>query len=817
MPQAHAGVDQQSGSNVRHPNRAGDHSGTETRPTGKGWPLTDLVDITFAADTLVLAAASSLVERELLDEWLAQRRRQDPEISVELLQVSDKDPSPAALAQLASLLQVGKDRLVIPVRVLWKSPPRRSTASKLATILGADPYRPSPRQQRKMLRQDPSRAQVVAGAPATASALRQQWGEITVAEHPHDFARFVISRAILAIERVEYQLLGHQYKSPRLVKPEMLASARFRDGLQQIPGATVQDAERILDEMATGWTRVSVDLTPALFRSMFSRGFDPNIDYDREQVEAMRRALQMHPGVLLFSHRSNLDGPVLTVAMAENRLPRPHIFGGINMSFGFIGPMLRRSGVIFIRRKIGDDPLYKYVLKQYVGYLVEKRFNLSWSIEGSRSRTGKMLPPKLGLLTYVAEAYLDGRSDDILLQPVSISFDQLHETAEYAQYARGGEKTPEGLWWFYNFIKAQAERSYGKIYVRFPEAVSMRQYLGALSETSSDDPAAKRLLLQKMAFEVAWRVLRATPVSATGLVSAVLLSTRGLALTLDQLHHTLQTSLDYLQRKHTPMTSSALRLRTADGVRSTLDALANGHPVTRITHGREPVWRITPEQEHEAAFYRNAIIHAFLETAIVELALMHAARADGDSLKAFWSQAMRLRELLKFDFYFAESAVFLQHVAEELAWHPNWEGEVSAGFDQAERLLRDKEPLIAPAVLRPYFEAYEIVADVLQDLPEHIGEKELTGRALGVGRQYVAQGRIRSNESVSALLFATGRQVAVDQRLLESSPGLTERRQAFAAELRGILRDLDRVEKIAREHFFERDKSPAGRPAATSK
>jgi len=186
MPQAHAGVDQQSGSNVRHPNRAGDHSGTETRPTGKGWPLTDLVDITFAADTLVLAAASSLVERELLDEWLAQRRRQDPEISVELLQVSDKDPSPAALAQLASLLQVGKDRLVIPVRVLWKSPPRRSTASKLATILGADPYRPSPRQQRKMLRQDPSRAQVVAGAPATASALRQQWGEITVAEHPHD-------------------------------------------------------------------------------------------------------------------------------------------------------------------------------------------------------------------------------------------------------------------------------------------------------------------------------------------------------------------------------------------------------------------------------------------------------------------------------------------------------------------------------------------------------------------------------------------------------------------------------------------------------
>lgn len=102
-----------------------------------------------------------------------------------------------------------------------------------------------------------------------------------------------------------------------------------------------------------------------------------------------------------------------------------------------------------------------------------------------------MLPPKLGLLAYVADAYLDGRSEDILLQPVSISFDQLHETTEYAAYARGGEKTPESAEWLYKFIKAQGERNYGKIYVRFPpEAVSMRQYLGGEpgGSIASDEP-----------------------------------------------------------------------------------------------------------------------------------------------------------------------------------------------------------------------------------------------------------------------------------------------------------------------------------------
>jgi glycerol-3-phosphate O-acyltransferase len=584
----------------------------------------------------------------------------------------------------------------------------------------------------------------------------------------------------------------------------MLASSRFRAGLEDIPGATLEDAGKMLDELATGWSRFSVDLIPTLGRAIFSRGFDPNVDYDRAEIEVMRGALEDHPAVLLFSHRSYLDGVIVPVAMQENRLPPVHTFAGINLSFGFMGPLMRRSGAIFIRRKL-DDPLYKYVLRQFVGYIVEKRFNLSWSIEGTRSRTGKMLPPKLGLLSYVADAYLDGRSNDILLQPVSISFDQLHETAEYAAYARGGEKTPEGVSWLYNFIKAQGDRNFGKIYVRFPEAVSMREYLGEPHGAMAEDQAAKRLAMQKMAFEVAWRILRATPVNASALVSALLLTTRGVALTLDQLHHTLEDSLNYLERKQTPMTNSALRLRTLDGVRAAVDALSNGHPITRVDGGREPVWRIAPENEHEAAFYRNTLIDAFLETSIVDLSLVHAEHADGDRLEAFWAQAMRLRDLLKFDFYFADSAAFREHIAEEMSWFDDWEDNVAAGGERITAMLRAKRPLIAGAMLRPFFEAYEIVADVLRGAAPEIGEKELTQLALGVGRQYVAQDRVRSNEAVSALLFATARQVAADQHLLEPAADLDERRKAFVAELRGILRDMSEVEQISLEQFAQRE------------
>ena len=765
-----------------------------------------LADFSTTDDALVLASVSSKAEFDLLNDWLQAQRRAHPDTKVEVLRLPHDDAPPLVVNELVAQLNAGEDRTVVPVRVFWVPGGLPTRVKLVGLISGRDTYRPPEMLQRAILRKDPSRARIVAGEPAKVSELRQQWRENTVGDTPQEFAKFVLRRADLAIERIELRLLGPEYKSPRLITDELLASSRFVDGMAGIPGASAEKAEVMLNELATGWSRFSVDSIPNVGRAIFSRGFDPRIDYDSPQIESMRRSLEDHPAVFLWSHRSYLDGVIVPVALQENKLPPACTFAGINLSFGFMGPLMRRSGVIFLRRKL-DDPLYKYVLRQFVGYIVQKRFNLSWSIEGTRSRTGKMLPPKLGLLSYVADAYLDGRSEDILMQPTSISFDQLHETAEYAAYARGGEKIPEGAQWLFNFIKAQGERNYGKIYVRFPEAVSMRQYLGEPGGPIALDPAAKRLAMQKMAIEVAWRILGATPINATALASAVLLGTRGRALTLRQLHHTLQDSLDYLERKKTPMTNSALRLHSTDGVRAAVDALSGGHPVTRVDGGHEPVWKIEPDRELEAAFYRNSLIHAFLETSIVELALVHAARAaEGERVDAFWAQAMRLRSLLKFDFYFAPSATFRENIAEELTWNQDWESQLDAGPDAVDALLRAKRPLMADAMLRPFFEAYGVVADVLCDAPTDISDKELTSLALGVGSQYAAQGLVRSAESVSALLFATGRQAAADQKLFDPSPDLRERRRAYMSELRGIIADAERIYELSREQFYARER-----------
>jgi glycerol-3-phosphate O-acyltransferase len=366
-----------------------------------------------------------------------------------------------------------------------------------------------------------------------------------------------------------------------------------------------------------------------------------------------------------------------------------------------------------------------------------------------------MLPPKLGLLSYVADAFIEGQADEILLLPTSISFDQLHEIGEYAAYARGAEKKPEGLGWFVRFTRDQGARHFGKVYVRYGEPVSMRHYIGSFQadvpEAGRDDPEL-RLALHKMAFEVAWRIQRATPVSGTALITTMLLASHGRAWTLPQLRRTIDTAVTYLKDRDVPLTLTAEALTSDAGVLAALDALSSsGGPVTRFDGGEATVWAIDSDQQLAAAFYRNSIIHFFLDRSICEIALLAARAAGGDREARFWHQALELRDLLKFDFYFQERDEYRAALAAEMDREdPDWRSVFGQDPGKIDDLLRRMRPMTSPLMLRPFLEAYQIVADVLAKHRELDDESELVTLALGLGRQYRLKARsVRTNRSRS--------------------------------------------------------------------
>jgi len=771
-------------------------------------------------DVLVLAATRTEVELDLVRKWVASTVEGDPKYgSIDLVRIphrSGADHEYAALAErLASHTAELPDLLVMPAHVVWrpgeKDGHRRVAVTDL--VRGRNPYSPTNRQQRSIATSDPDRAPVIAGRPGGVHYLRERYAESLAGADGTDlgFARYIARRARLALERADRTVLGPEFRSPGFLTEEILHSPRFKAGLHEVAArigadeATEAKAEEILDELATGWGRLFVDLIPRIDRMVFQRGFDPKVDIVPGEIERLRSTMAAHPVIFLWSHRSNLDTPVLNVVLHEEGLPLPHLFAGINMAFGPMGPILRRCGTIFIRRSFGGDELYKYVLKEFVGYLTEKRFNLSWSIEGGRSRTGKMLPPKLGLLGYTAEAYLAGRTDDIFLQPVAIGFDQLHEIGEYAAYAKGGRKSAEGLGWLFGFIKAQGERNFGKIYVRFGEPVSMRDMLGAPGGETTTDADVRKLALQKTAFEVAWRINKATPVTPVALVTTLLLGTRGMGLTTSQVTTALGGVLDFFESRGVSIVSSAANLRTEEGVRQTLGALSGtGGIVTRVEGARSEVWLIEPKNQLAATFYRNSIIHVFLVSALCEIALVLAMRtAQGeDRVAAFWTWAERLRDLLKFEFYFKDRADFRAAMAVEVArGGADWEQQLSDPGATVGSLLTQRVPLTASFMIRPFIEAYLIVADVLSHTSLPIDKASVVQESLALGEQYLAQRRIESAEPVSALLFETGLRLADNQKLLDPTPDHDERVAAFVDELEQVQTAIVQIERLTFDIF----------------
>jgi glycerol-3-phosphate O-acyltransferase len=470
------------------------------------------------------------------------------------------------------------------------------------------------------------------------------------------------------------------------------------------------------------------------------------------------------------------------------------------MNFFPVGPIMRRSGVFFIRRTFKDDPVYKLVLRSYLDYLIEKRFPLEWYIEGGRSRSGKLLPPRFGLLAYVVDAYRRGKSEDVHLIPVAIAYDQIQDVGDYTAEQRGAQKQRESFGWFLRVVR-NLRRRYGAIHIRFGEPLSLAQAMGPSDPDAEPDDDEQNLAIQKLAFEVSDRINRATPITPTSLVTLALLGRGDRAQSVAEVVVALRNLLHYVRGRGLPTTGD-LDLDSPDGVRRTLDRLVENGVVTCFAGGFEPVYAIGPDQHLTAAYYRNTIIQFFLDGPIAELALLRAAEDDVQDFRGeFWAEAYRLRDLLKFEFFFADRERFRAELRDEVAFHAaDWEDAIAGGPARIQAVLRRFRPFNAHRILRPFLEAYQVVGDALERESEgtRLDDAAFLTRCLSLGEQYRLQGRIRSAESVSRVLFETALRLAKNRGLVEpDAADLGARRRAFAAEIRAGLRRVDAIDVLA--------------------
>jgi len=581
----------------------------------------------------------------------------------------------------------------------------------------------------------------------------------------------------------------------------LLGAPAFQSQVRDLAGRLGRPEEDVLAEAAGDLREMSATHNEAViaqwqrFGRWMLRGYDTLLD--EEALAGLRELDRRHPLIFLISHRSYLDEWVLLPALLSSGIAPPYGLAGANLNFFPLGTVARRTGVVHIRRSTSDAPVYRLALRAYIGQLVANRANLVWSIEGGRSRTGKLRPPRFGLLRYVVDAVEAADVPEALVVPVSIVYDQLpaHEVSLMISEARGLGKQPENVRWLLGYARGLHDRL-GRVYVDLGQPLRLRE---RLAELRVDDPAETHAV-ERIALEVSHRINQATPVTPTAAVCVALLAADR-ALTMSEVLATVAPLADYLRRRGWPVAGAA-NLNDRSTVRRALQELVASGVLTCYSGGPETVWGIGADQHLVAAVYRNSAIHVLVVRAIAELALVAVARRKDGSGRNAWDEALRLRDLLKFDFFFARRREFAIELRAELALIDPDGGEVGAEVspDDAQRWLERLRPHVAHLVLRPFLDAYSVVAEQLAaaDASEEFGEQEFLAGCLRVGRQWALQRRLASEESVSAEMFRTALKLARYRGLIESDdPTLGKRRRAFADELREARRHVAEIAGIA--------------------
>ena len=756
-----------------------------------------------AKQVLFIIDAAHKVEEKLLLDWLHTSKNQaafEGAVSHCVVPIAH-DPENIQTEDLMLALKVPSDTLVVPVRVVWRTAlDDLNDKPRWRDLLRGNPRRPNQRKAQSLLEQDASKAMCIAGNPATVSDLTERYNKrLEIASVDENLADYVAEQASLALEVAERRLRGSRYKVPRQVSKQVRASDRYRQGLHKIMQET-GESEQELRAKALPYFRELValphnfwqDVAAAFNRWVISLGYENKLVVDIEKLEQYRAIVREHPTALLWTHKTHMDGITMQSILFEHDFPPPHTMGGINMAFAGIGFLARRSGAIFIRRSFQDNPLYKLVLRGYLAYLLEKRFPLTWSFEGTRSRVGKLMPPRYGMLKYVMDAMQESSADNLHIIPVAINYDMNNDVKDYAAEQSGSIKRPESLSWFVSYLR-RMRQPLGRIYVDFGDPVVVNKL------AFKDD----HLALQRTAFKVGVEANRVTPITLTALMSMSLLGAAPRAQTINELQDNMSDLRAWAKHRDVKFTSD-FDDDEREHMLKLIDNMVNSELINRYDEGPETVYAVAADQHAMASYYRNSIVHHFIPKAITELALVEAIASDADRETAFWNEADRLRDMFKYEFFYVPTDEFHQKIREELAFFsPDWQSKLADG-DELLVLLRSMKPLIAHACLRPYIEAYRVMADVFARLGnnETLDEKAAISAAFKYGRQAYLQRRVSSKASIGQILFKNAYKVMTGYGVVEltdaaSDGNLVDKRKSVSKRFRVMSHRIDQLRAMA--------------------
>lgn len=354
-------------------------------------------------------------------------------------------------------------------------------------------------------------------------------------------------------------------------------------------------------------------------------------------LEPLQEAVQGHEVIYVPCHRSHIDYLLLSYLLFRNGLTPPHIAAGINLNMPVIGSLLRRGGAFFMRRSFKGNPLYTSVFNEYLHTLFSRGFPVEYFVEGGRSRTGRMLQPKTGMLAITLRSYLRSSRLPILFVPVYIGYERVLEGRTYLGELRGAAKKKESIFDIFKVIGALKQR-FGQVWVNFGEPLKLNEFLeqqqpGWRQQNLAPDfrPPWLTETTNRLSERIAQRLNEAAAVNPVNLVALAMLSTSRQALDRRSLARTLDL---YQNLLHTVPYSPHTTLPDGDG-----EALINHvQDLGLLAEQKDALGNILYLDEQNAVlmtYYRNNVMHIFALPALLASFFQSSSRISREQILRF--------------------------------------------------------------------------------------------------------------------------------------------------------------------------------------
>lgn len=568
------------------------------------------------------------------------------------------------------------------------------------------------------------------------------------------------------LNRQRKSITGPVLKSRQEITEDILNRKSLREFLAAYADKTQTPLRKVnkkaaayIDEIAANYSLRIINFLNWLLTLVFKNIFE-GVSVSQDEINMMRETYTKAPLILIPCHKSHLDYLLLPYIMFKNNMPCPHIAAGKNLSFWPLGPLFRGGGAFFLRRTFKGAELYARIFAAYIEKLLYEGFNIKIYIEGGRSRTGKVLPPKIGGLSMIIRAFLSGACEDLYFVPIYVGYDRVLEEDAYLNEIEGGKKTPENLKGLLNTRKF-LKRKYGKVYLKFDTPISMNTYMnekGINLKKASDGEFSH--FVKEFGYKLINAINDNTVATPHGIIASGILNCSESTFTKKQMFARVNTYMNHLIF-HGAYLSDTLMIDPDNAFDSVIENFLSRNFIELADEDEDDITDTTMlivkhNKRPVLDYYKNSVICFYVPAAYTAAAIIEIDRFKFE-IEDLVSRYQFLQKLFADEFSFDEEITAQEQISKALKGFIN-EGILVPDPQFADTFNLTSEGLRKlkwfAAFLIPFFESYMTCLIFLEkEKTDKYDVKERTKKLLTFGTRLYKRNQVVRKESLSLINY----------------------------------------------------------------